>query len=157
MNITKLETMNRTETSSCTVNNFSTLSFVNPRYFDTEKSYHDRDRQLYCIRIDLSKLGTLTVKQKKSVEHIMQIHSLENLKSMNTTFVFELDDSEGYNPYKEFNICIYSLDDDKIIYRKSEWNLQHHLPIPTENFIDECYDHWKKAYEEIEAFGKIYL
>jgi len=152
--------MNRTETTTpCTIENFSVATFMNFTYFDLKKSYHDISRGMYCFIMDKKKLGTMTKKQIKDTMSVLKYfvpHGFDakSLDNFNTTLLFEMSDSEGFNPAKEVNECIYDLDNKKVITRKNRWSKEHPFNAGTEKFPDEAWKNRKQLYTEWERIGK---
>ena len=157
------KTTNRTETDNfCTVKNFTVSTFMNPTYFDLKRSYHDKLRNMYCFILDKRRLGKMTEQQKKKVEQIWKWfiphnYPVKNLNSVNNTLLFEMADTEGFDPAKEVNICFYDLDHNEILTRQMRWDKEHLFNAGTERFPNEAWEDRKQLYTEWERIGKTLL
>jgi hypothetical protein len=157
------EIMNRTEVAKpCTIENFTVVTFMNPTYFDLEQSYHDIENHKYCFVLDKRKLGVMTEQQKKKAEQVWSLfipygYQIKNLNGVNNTLLFEMEDTKGFNPAKEVNICFYDLDHNEILTRQMRWNREHPFNAGTEKFPDEAWEGRKQLYTEWERIGQTLL
>jgi len=162
MNIKKTETMNRTPIVSCKIKNFTVATLLNPTYFSLEESYYDKSRKMYCFVLSKQKLGIMMDKQIKDFENVFRYfiphdYDARKLEGINTTLLFEMADTDGFDPAKEVNICIYDSDNKNILTRQIRWNKNHTYNAGTERFPDEAWESRKLLYTEWERIGKTLL
>ena len=147
------KTMNRTETvSDCTTKNLTILDFMNTTYFDLERSFHDMDRHMYCFVFDINKMGTMSDKQREQIFQTMWMFTSDKIMLGNSTLLFEMEDTDGFNPAKEVNIGVYDLDFNEVTDRYMRWDKNH--PCINSKCADQNDEQRKQIYTEWEKIGK---
>jgi len=145
--------MNRTEIATdCTIKSFTILDFMNPTYFNLERSFHDVGRHMYCFVFDVNKMGEMSDKQREQVWKAMRLFTSNKAMLGNSTLLFEMEDLDGFNPAKEVNICVYDLDFNEITDSYMRWDKNH--PLITPKCADQNYEQRIQIYTEWERIGK---
>ena len=146
--MTKL--MNRTETKVHTITTI--LDFMNTTYFNLERSFHDTDRRMYCFVFDIKKMGNISDEQREQIYETMWMFTSDKIMLGNSTLLFEMEDSNGFNPAKEVNICVYDLDFNEVTDRYMRWDKNH--PCINPKYADQNDELRKQIYTEWERIGK---
>ncbi len=141
-------------TTTCTAKNFTILDFMNPSYFDLEHSFNDTDRHMYCFVFDINKMGEMSDNQREQAWKAMRLFTSDKIMLGNSTLLFEMEDSEGFDPAKEVNVCVYDLDFNEVTDRYMRWDKNHSYNAGTERFPDQAWGGRKQLYTEWERLGK---
>ena len=120
----------------CIINKFDDYCLINPKYFDTKRSYKGENSKVYVIVIDLNKLGVMSIEQKQAFIDFM-LHDVSNYDYLvnNATVCYIVDQNAIDSDL--WNIGLYNLDTDLII--------EDHPIIPYDS------EDWEKA----ETYTKI--
>ena len=123
-------------TEPCTINKFNDYCLIDPKYFDTKRSYKGENSNVYVIVIDLNKLGVMSTEQKQAFRDFM-LHDVSNYDYLvnNATVCYIVDQNAIDSDL--WNIGLYNLDTDLII--------EDHPIIPYDS------EDWEKA----ETYTKI--
>ena len=148
-----IQAMNRAETTTTsTVKNLTILDFMNPTYFNLERSFHDTDRHMYCFVFDINKMGNMSNEQREQILETMWMFTSDKIMLGNSTLLFEMEDSDGFNPTKEVNVCVYDLDFNEVTDRYMRWDKNH--PCINSKCADQNDEQRRHIYTEWDRIGK---
>ena len=139
-------------TSMSKIKNFTISTFMNPTYFDLERSFHDTDKHMYCFVFDINRMGEMSDEQREQAWEAMKLFTSNKVMLGNSTLLFEMSDSEGFNPTKEVNVCVYDLDFNEVTDLYTRWDKNH--PCINPRCADQNDEQRKRIYTEWERIGK---
>ncbi len=145
--------------TSCILEPISIATIMNPKCFDLEQSYYDKSRGMYCFVVDKQLFEDMDNEQKRELNVVLEYitpygYNPQNLEGKNLTVLCEYEDTEGFNPAKEVNLCFYDLDRHEIITRDMRWDKMHPFSQGTKEFPDSLWESRKQLYTEWERIGK---